>query len=513
MNYMNYINFTTPIYYTNGTPHIGHTYTTILADVYKKYYSLLGYNARLCTGTDEHGLKVQKTALQQGLTPQQLVDKLSDAFKKYWDEMGIAYDDFIRTTEQRHERVAQWFWSALQAKGDIYLDKYSGLYCVACEQYYKEAELVEGNLCPIHSARCEHFTESSYFFRLSKYQDKLIEYIRENPSFIQPSNRRSEILGFLENEPLQDISISRNSFDWGIRVPTDNQHVMYVWFDALINYISSLGGVDSEDYRNYWTNTYHFIGKDILRFHSVYWIAMLMALDLPLPKAVVAHGWWKSADKKISKSARTEMPTPTEICAAATTDGLRFYLTNELSLERDGNFDYDNLVQNVNSNLSNNLGNLFNRVIVLSNKFFGGVIEFPAVATDSDWDKRIAAAAQHTKETYLRSMASFRHFEAITEVMKFSDLLNTYIHETEPWKLIKDTKNTDDVKKILANIAEGLRWIMNMGYPFFPDLAHKMNNNLYQQPQFALPSAFENNQKLTIKCTDILFKRIETPTL
>ena len=282
----------------------------------------------MATGTDEHGLKILKTATSMGISPQELVDRVSGSFKSYWQQMGVAFDDYIRTTEPRHISIAQRFWEYLVQKGDIYLGQYDGLYCVSCEQYYKESELLEGNICPIHEKPCEHITEESYFFKLSKYQDKLLEYLQSHPDFIQPAIRRNEILGFLENEQLQDISISRNTFDWGIPVPNDNKHVMYVWFDALINYISSLGGPESIDFKNYWTNTIHFIGKDILRFHAVYWPAMLIAFDLPLPKAIVAHGWWNIENKKISKSTQKESMPLAEIIERVSIDGLRFYLTS-----------------------------------------------------------------------------------------------------------------------------------------------------------------------------------------
>lgn len=504
----NYINFTTPIYYTNGQPHIGHLYTTTLVDVYKKFYELLGYKSRMTTGTDEHGLKILKTATAMGITPQELVDKVSGVFRSYWEKMGVSFDDFIRTTEERHIKIAQRFWDYLVQKGDIYLGKYDGLYCVSCEQYYKESELLPGNVCPIHERPCDHISEESYFFKLSKYQDKLLEYIHSNPDFIQPTIRRNEVLGFLENEKLQDISISRNTFDWGIPVPNDPTHVMYVWFDALISYISSLGGPESSDFENYWTNTFHFIGKDILRFHAVYWPAMLLALDLPLPKGIVAHGWWNIADKKISKSSQKETKSLGEIIENVTIDGLRFYITSDLSLERDGNFDYHHLIETINTNLSNNLGNLFNRVIVLCNKYFEGELFYNNNDTDDEWTKLVREKAYDLKKKYISNMTSFRQFEAIGDVMQYCAFLNEYITNKEPWKLIKDPTKKDEVMLVLSNIAEGLKWVATFIYPFTPNIAKKMNNSLFHLESFEIPNVF-SCEHFKVSNTDILFKRIE----
>lgn len=323
---MNRINLTTPIYYANGKPHLGHTYTILLADTYKKFFQLLNYDVRLCTGTDEHGLKIQNKANEENILPIDFVDTISQDFKNCWKELGIDIDDFIRTTELRHKNVAQEIWEKLVLRGDIYLGEYSGLYCIGCEQYYNKSELLEGDICPVHETVCNIISEESYFFKLSKYQKKLIDHIHNNENFILPKNRRNEILGFLENNILQDLSISRTSFKWGIEVPNDTDHVMYVWFDALINYISSLGGIGSEDFNNYWNNTIQFIGKDILRFHAIYWSCMLFALDLPLPKSIVVHGFLMISDKKISKSSPVTKVNPVNMIKDIQSDGLRFFL-------------------------------------------------------------------------------------------------------------------------------------------------------------------------------------------
>ena len=505
----NYINITTPIYYTNGQPHIGHVYTTILVDVYKKFYELMGFHARMATGTDEHGLKILKTATSMGITPQELVDKVSGSFKSYWQQMEVSFDDYIRTTETRHISMAQRFWEYLVQKGDIYLGLYDGLYCLSCEQYYKESELLEGNICPIHERPCEHITEESYFFKLSKYQDQLLDYLQSHPDFIQPAIRRNEILGFLENEQLQDISISRNTFDWGIPVPYDNTHVMYVWFDALINYISSLGGPESTEFKNYWQNTIHFIGKDILRFHAVYWPAMLIALDLPLPKAIIAHGWWNIGDKKISKSNQNASMSLAEIIDRVSIDGLRFYLTSGLSLERDGNFDYHQLIDTINSNLSNNLGNLFNRLIVLSSKYFGGVLDYDqhGQEVDDEWTEAIVMKAYELRQQYIESMTRFRHFEALGNVMQYCALLNEYITTKEPWKIIKDPQRKNEVLLVLSNIAEGLRWVANLIHPFIPGIANKMNNSLFHQDGFEMPESFSRG-RYEVTNNEVLFQRL-----
>ena len=352
---------TTPIYYVNDVPHIGHAYTTVAADVLTRWRRLFGDDVFLLTGTDEHGLKVQRAAEARGITPQALVDETARSFKDAWDGLDIAYDDFIRTTEPRHHRAVQQFLQVVYDAGDIELGTYEGLYCVSCEAYYTEDELVDGN-CPIHGRPVEHVTEENYFFKLSRYEDRLLAYYAEHPEAVQPDYRRNEVLGFIR-QGLRDFSMSRTSITWGVPLPWDPKHVTYVWFDALFNYCTAVGyGTDQPRFDTYWPADYHLVGKDILRFHAVYWPAMLMSAGIAPPKSVYAHGWLLVGGEKMSKTSLNQI-APADLVADFGVDGFRYHFMADQRFGPDGDFSYEAMVQRYNADLANNFGNLANRVL------------------------------------------------------------------------------------------------------------------------------------------------------
>lgn len=506
---MNYVNITTPIYYASGEPHLGHAYTSILADTFKRFYYLNGYNARLETGTDEHGLKIERLAEKKGISPIELVDELATRFKKAWKELKIDYDDFIRTTEDRHVKFAQSFWNKLVEVGDIYLGEYEGLYCVDCEQYYSKNELIDEKICPIHHKEVEHMKEESYFFRLSKYHDWLYEYIEKNDEFIVPQSRKKEILGFLRTERLKDFSISRTSFKWGIDVPDSKTHIMYVWIDALTNYISSLGGWESEEYEHYWNQTIHFLGKDILRFHAVYWPCMLKAAGVPLPQHIVAHGWWTISDKKISKSDPATKVNPVKIANDITIDGLRFYLLKETSLDRDGNLDYNHLIEVLNTYLANKIGNLVNRTVSMVNKYLEGNVKELKGEVHYHFKQSVVIKqeALNMRQQVIKQMKGFAPSEALDEIIKYVDLLNGYIDITMPWKLAKENEK-EKLEELFAILVEGIRWMSSYLNIFLPDISSLINKQFYFKND-ELPTEFVLDRKITTEHTDIIYQRID----
>jgi methionyl-tRNA synthetase len=504
---MDYRYITTPIYYSNGAPHLGHAFTTLIADTYKKYYELQGYRPKLVTGCDEHGQKIQLASEAKGITPQELVDSLASTFKNCWTELGVEIDGFVRTTGENHKKYVQDVWKRLDERGHIYFGQYSGLYCIGCEQYYKSADLLEDNRCPIHETKCDEISEDSYFFRLSSFQNELIEKIKSDEFSVTPQNRKSEILSFLEGNELQDLSISRNTFSWGIAVPGSEDHVMYVWLDALFNYISILGGDQSEEFGQYWPNTTHLLGKDILRFHSVYWPAFLLALGIELPKKLVVHGWWKVSNRKISKSDPATKVNPLTLIKYFQRDGLRYVLLNDGSFERDGNFDYKRAQEIINSDLANNLGNMVNRVTKLSNKFFGGKLPEITLQPGFKTEEKLIADFVEGKNKYLTAFENDVPSEAVKQVIELSDILNLYINDEKPWAKFKDASKADEVAMNLAVCMEGIRWIKNLGYPFFPDICNRLNYNLFKDSAFTVPSSFTLDAR-EVFVDEIIFARI-----
>ena len=505
---MNSKYITTPIYYASGNPHLGHTYTTVLADTFARYYRLRGINTRFITGTDEHGLKIERLANKQEKTPQAFVDDLAINFKNTWDNMDIKVDDFIRTTEKRHEEVAKEVWNTMIEKGDVYLGHYEGLYCIDCEQYYTEGELLEDGTCPIHRKKVERMKEESYFFRLSKYADCLLDYIETHPDFIVPETRRNEVIGFLKHNELKDLSISRTSFKWGIPVPNDEKHIMYVWIDALTSYLSTLGGLNSKEFEQYWSNTIHFIGKDILRFHTIYWPCFLFSLGIELPKTLVVHGWWTILDRKISKSDPATKIDPNQLIEDISVDGLRYFLLKELILGKDGNLDYTNLIASLNSSLANNVGNLVNRTINMINKYLDGAV--PQIASDTleAVDLEIKEGAYKMVKEVEEAMDSFNPAAALTATMAYSDLLNGYLDKTLPWKLAKEEGARQRLDEIFAYLIEGIRWLEVVLSPFIPHICEDIRKQCSFENTLEWPVTFELTRRQVSSEPTAIFKRI-----
>ena len=454
---------TTPIYYVNDKPHIGHAYTTILADVLARHYRNIGRDVFLLTGLDEHGQKVQQAAESRNINPKQHCDEMAPRFLKVWDKLHISYDDFIRTTEKRHTDIVKYFLQKVYDKGDIYEDSYEGLYSVSEERFITEKEAESGDFRDIKELK-----EKNYFFKMSKYQNKLIKHIEENPSFIQPKFRRNEVLGFLRS-PLEDLCISRpkSRLSWGIEMPFDSNYVTYVWFDALINYVSAIGlNSDEKKYKTFWPVNYHLIGKDILTTHSVYWPTMLMSAGIKLPKSIFAHGWWLSDQSKMSKSLGNVID-PLKLIEAYGVDPVRFYLMKEMVLGQDSNFSLDSFVKCYNSDLANDFGNLLSRVTNLINKFYDRKI--PNGEDNSEAGKAVKKSAKETVACVLNLIDEMKINDAINHTFKFIREVNKYLEITAPWKLLK--KDIDSAGKILYTAAESLRITALILSPIMPNRA------------------------------------------
>jgi methionyl-tRNA synthetase len=465
---------TTPIYYPNDRPHIGTAYSTIVADVLARYQRLRGVPTRFLTGLDQHGQKLERRAQELGQTPQAFVDSMVPPFKEAWEQLNCAYDDFILTTEPRHKVRAQELWKRCEASGDIYLGNYEGLYCVACEAYYTEKELLEGRICPIHKKPVDSVSEETYFFKLSAYGDKLLKFYEQHPKFVQPEGRFNEVKAFVR-EGLKDLSLSRGTFSWGVPVPSRPEHVMYVWFDALTNYISALGGPtkageDAPLFDKFWppnARAVHIVGKDILRFHTIYWPAFLMSAGLPPPTQVLAHGWLTVDGQKMSKSLGNFIP-PAPLVEAVGADVLRYYLMREIALGQDGDFSHHSLFARYHGELGNGLGNLLNRVVasIVKNSFQGKV---PVVERDHliELDRALLDKAKESAKqaaTQLDALAPSRALESIWELVSAA---NKYVDQTEPWKLAKQTDLTR-LSQVVYTVLETLRYLGIMLWPFMP---------------------------------------------
>ena len=470
---------TTPIYYVNDIPHLGHAYTTIVADVLARYHRSRGQAVHFLTGTDEHGQKIEEAATAQRTTPIKLADRVVSRFRQTWQHLGVGNDDFIRTTEDRHKVVVQEMWRRMDAAGDIYLGEYDGLYCVACEEYYTEGQLDEGNCCPVHRKPVEHMKQPSYFFRMSKYQDQLLEYMEQNPEFVRPQIRRNEIMSFIKGG-LRDLSISRTTFNWGVPVPGDPDHVIYVWVDALTNYISALGGMgdDAEKYSQFWPASVHLIGKDILRHHAVYWPTMLMSAGLPLPKTIFAHGWWTINGQKMSKSQRNVVE-PNMMAADLGKDPFRYFVVRETPLGNDGDFSHDGVVHRVNAELANDLGNLLKRSLAMAGRYCEGLV--PSLAEDLEAEEvdsaliSLATRARDGAAEHFEACAPSKALESIWMLVRGA---NKYIDTTAPYKMIKDPEKKRRVEEVVANFLEALRWISLMIAPVMPDKAADLRAQL-----------------------------------
>jgi methionyl-tRNA synthetase len=461
---------TTPIYYVNDVPHIGHAYTTIAADVLARWHRSAGDNTRFLTGTDEHGQKIQTVADQKGVTPKELCDEVVQNFRKLWDVLNISNDDFIRTTEPRHEKVVQEIFRRLMANGDIYKGEYEGWYCVPCETYVPEAQMGEGQTCPDCRRPLSKMTEETYFFRLSKYAEPLLKFYEEHPDAIMPKSRYNEIVSFIKGG-LRDQSVSRTTLKWGISLPGDDKHVIYVWFDALINYLSALdypaeGGL----WETYWPAARHLVGKDIIRFHCVIWPAMLMALGLNPPVRVFAHGWWTVEGEKMSKSVGNVVD-PFEMAGLYGVDAFRYFLLREVPFGHDGDFSELALVQRINSDLANDLGNLLSRSLQMIEKFRGGEVPINYVSTDID--KEIEELARRTLADMSAYMERFAFDDALKTLWNFISRSNKYIDETEPWRLGKSGE-INRLDAVLRTLWESLRFAAVLLGPFMPDTAERI---------------------------------------
>ncbi|GAB4168085.1 MAG: methionine--tRNA ligase [Geothermobacteraceae bacterium] len=502
---------TTPIYYVNDVPHIGHAYTTVACDVLARYRKARGCKVFFLTGTDEHGQKVEKAAIAQGETPLELADRVMQRFQGLWEKLNIDNTDFIRTSQERHKNGVRHLFEIIQAKGDIYLGEYEDWYCTPCETFWTETQLMDGN-CPDCGRPTEKLKEESYFFRMSKYQDALLEHIEKNPDFIQPRTRRNEIISFIR-EGLRDLSISRTTFSWGIPVPGNDKHVIYVWFDALSNYITALGYPDDADgnFERFWPADVHVIGKDILRFHTVYWPTFLLAAGIPLPKKVFAHGWWTVEGQKMSKSLRNVVE-PNMLVDKYGVDPIRYFLLREVPFGLDGDFSHAALVHRINSDLANDLGNLLSRTTSMLHKYFGGIL--PEAAEEADLDTALKSRAATTVKEVDRHMEDLAFNKALMAIWELIRAGNKYIDETTPWALAKDENQRPRLGSVMYNLLELQRLTALLIAPFMPETGEKILSTLGQdKPDTRLEG--QDSWGLLVPGTAIakappLFPRIET---
>ena len=465
---------TTAIAYTSGKPHIGNTYEAVLADAIARYKRLEGYDVFFQTGTDEHGQKIELKAEEAGITPKEFVDNVSGEIKNIWDLMNTSYDKFIRTTDEDHEKQVQKIFKKMYAKGDIYKGHYEGMYCTPCESFFTESQLVDGK-CPDCGRPCVPAKEEAYFFKMSKYADRLIEHIKTHPEFIQPESRKNEMMNNFLLPGLQDLCVSRTSFKWGIPVDFDPKHVVYVWLDALTNYITGIGydcdGDSTEQFGKLWPADLHLIGKDIIRFHTIYWPIFLMSLDLPLPKQVFGHPWLLQGDGKMSKSKGNVLYAD-ELVDFFGVDAVRYFVLHEMPFENDGVITWELMVERLNSELANTLGNLVNRTISMSNKYFGGVVENKNVTEPVDEDMKAFVLAAPGKVA--AKMEKLRVADAMTEVFSLFKRLNKYIDETMPWALAKEEDKQDRLATVLYNLVEGITIGAALLEAFMPETTERI---------------------------------------
>jgi len=502
---------TTAIAYTSGKPHIGNTYEAILADSIARFKRLQGYEVFMQTGTDEHGQKIEEKAAAKGVTPKAFVDEVAGEIKSIWDQVGTSYDKFIRTTDADHEKQVQKIFKKLYDQGDIYKGHYEGMYCTPCESFFTASQLVDGK-CPDCGRPCQPAKEEAYFLKLSNYTDRLIEHINTHPEFIQPESRKNEMMNNFLLPGLQDLCVSRTSFKWGIPVDFDDKHVVYVWIDALSNYITGIGydcdGNSKEQFNKFWPADLHLIGKDILRFHTIYWPIMLMALGLPLPKQIFGHPWLLQGGEKMSKSKGNVLYAD-DLAKVFGVDAVRYFVLHEMPFDNDGVITWELLVERCNSELANTLGNLVNRTISMSNKYFGGVVTDAGV--EEDVDAELKALALETPAKVIAKMENLRVADAITEIFTLYKRCNKYIDETMPWALAKDETKQERLQTVLYNLIESICIATSLLAPFMPETAEKvfkqLNTSARGMDELDGFGKYVNGTKVT-ETPEILFQRL-----
>ncbi len=504
---------TTAITYTSGKPHIGNVYEIVLADSICRYKRMTGYDVRFQTGTDEHGQKVEEKAKLEGVTPKEFVDKVAGIVKDQFDCMNVTYDKFIRTTDEYHEKQVQKIFKKLYDKGDIYKGHYEGMYCQECEAFYTKSQLTEDGKCPICGSEVKPMQEEAYFFRMSKYADQLLEYIESHPDFIQPESRKNEMINNFIKPGLQDLCVSRTSFTWGVPVDFDPKHVVYVWIDALTNYITGLGydadGNSDPMYKKYWPVDLHLIGKDIMRFHTIYWPIMLMALGEPLPKKIFGHPWLLTGDSKMSKS-KGNVIYADDLVNLFGQDAVRYIMLHEMPFAQDGHVTYELMIERINSDLANNLGNLVNRTLSMQNKYFNGEIANPEI--NEPLDDELKTLAMTTVKNVDAHMNELRVADAISDIFNLLARCNKYIDETMPWALAKDPDSISRLATVLYNLLESIRISAVLLEPFLPVTSEKILNQLNTQKRdiesVQTFGQLENGICVTKK-PEILFQRLD----
>lgn len=498
---------TTAIAYASKKPHIGNSYDIVLADMIARYKRKRGFDVRFLTGSDEHGQKIEENAKDMGLTPKELVDNVAGEIKSVWDCLNVTYDRFIRTTDADHEDAVKKIFKKLYEKGDIYKSEYEGKYCVPCESFFTSSQLKDGK-CPDCGRDCIDSKEEAYFLKLSKYQDKLVEYYENTPDFFTPSSRKAEMINNFIKPGLSDLCVSRTSFKWGIPVDFDDKHVVYVWLDALTNYITGIGynpDGSSEDYKKYWPADLHVIGKDIVRFHSIYWPIILMALGEPLPKRILAHPWLLSGDDKMSKS-KGNVIYADEMVKRFGTDAVRYYLLSEMPFAQDGIITYENFINKYNTDLANTLGNLVNRTVAMTNKYFGGTVAKPSTDFD-EFDTDLKTTAADCVNKYYELMDSYRNADASEAVMTLARRCNKYIDETMPWALAKDEAQKPRLEAVLYNLLESIRILSCLLLPICPESAEKISQQINCTDD---ADTFGATQSFTVGTGEPLFARLDS---
>ncbi|MDD6034302.1 MAG: methionine--tRNA ligase [Oscillospiraceae bacterium] len=501
---------TTAIAYASGKPHIGNTYEIVLTDAIARLKRMQGYDVFFCTGTDEHGQKIEEKAAAAGITPKEYVDRVSGQIRGIWDIMNTSYTHFIRTTDDYHEKAVQKIFKRMYEKGDIYKSEYSGMYCTPCESFWTESQLKDG-CCPDCGRPVHPAKEEAYFFRMSKYQDRLMKHIEEHPDFIVPESRKKEMINNFLKPGLQDLCVSRTSFKWGIPVDFDDRHVVYVWLDALNNYITALGYDPDgcgENFGKYWPADVHIIGKDILRFHTIYWPIFLMSMDLPLPKQVFGHPWMLFAADKMSKS-KGNVIYADDMVHLFGVDAVRYYMLSAMPYAQDGSITYETFITKYNAELANTLGNLVNRTVAMANKYFGG--EISAAAIENELDEDLKATALQTAAGVLSSMEEYRTADALQKIIALAQRSNKYIDETTPWALAKDEASLPRLKTVLSNLMEAIRFISVLLCPFLPDTSASILEQINAAEQNTLESldSFGAAPARKVGEAKVLFARID----